>query len=255
MQQRFLTAEQIQAFYHDEFVEDQTRDFIQLVPHDLGEGAVVVDVGGGCGFFAESIARAAGRQVRVIDSDPRSVGACIQRNVPAACGDALAPAISGDEQVACFNLILHHLVGASGRQTRELQRQALRAWQAQVRLVFVNEYIYESFLGGLSGALIYWITSNRMLSRIGRSVARVVPAFRANTFGVGVRFRAHEEWVDQFRAAGYEVIGRKIGPPERISPPLRLLLIRQIRRDSFLLRPLQRPASVRPDTVANKALA
>jgi hypothetical protein len=139
--------------------------------------------------------------------------------------------------VACFNLILHHLVGDSEAATRALQRRALERWRGQARFVFVNEYIYESFVGQLSGWLIYQITSSRVLSWLGRQVARLVPAFRANTFGVGVRFRAHDEWKRVFAEAGYDIAGEITGADEHVSPPLRLLLIRTIRRDSFLLHP------------------
>jgi hypothetical protein len=242
MQQRVLATNQIEAFYHDEFVADQTRHFMKLAASQVATGEVVVDVGGGCGFFAESLARASGLTVRVLDSDPGSVASCHQRQVPAVLGDALTPRIQGDERVVCFNLILHHLVGEGERATRDLQRGAMTAWRQQARAIFVNEYIYESFLGNISAALIYRITSSSVLSWIGRQVARVVPAFRANTFGVGVRFRAHEEWIREFRAAGYEVAARELGVPERVSPALRLLLIRQIRRDSFLLQPAAPPS-------------
>lgn len=241
MQQRVLAADQIQAFYHDEFVGDQVRHFIELVAKGASDRAVVVDVGGGCGFFAEGIARRGGYAVRVLDSDPASVAACEARKVPAVLGDALAPGFVGDEDVVCFNLILHHLVGKSAKKTRELQCAALAAWRGRARAIFVNEYIYESFFGNVSGALIYWITSNRVLSLMGRTIAKVVPAFRANTFGVGVRFRAHAEWEDLFRSAGYEVIGGALGAEERIKLPLRVLLIKHIRRDSFLLRPISAP--------------
>ena len=33
----------------------------------------------------------------------------------------------------------------------------------------------------------------------------VVPSLKANTFGVGVRFRAHGEWLRVFESAGYDV--------------------------------------------------
>jgi hypothetical protein len=242
--QQKLSDDQIEAFRHEEFVADQTRDFMALVADLPRAGRAVVDIGGGCGFFAASLAAQSGARVRVVDSDAASVASCRARNVEARQGDALAPEYQGDEEVVCFNLILHHLVGRSSSETRELQHRALSLWRTHARAVFVNEYIYESFVANVSGALIYSITSSRILSAIGRTIARVIPAFRANTFGVGVRFRAHEEWVRLFRTAGFEVVGRTCGLEERVSPPLRLLLIRSIRRDSFLLRPIAASASM-----------
>jgi hypothetical protein len=235
--QRTLSAGQIEAFYHDQFVADQVRHFGALVQRRPPEGKVVVDVGGGCGFFAEQIARQHGVRVRVLDSDGVSVDACRKRSLDAQQGDALAPAFAGDEDIACFNLILHHLVGSSARETRSLQGRALTAWRGHASELFVNEYIYESYVGNVSGALIYAITSSRFLSALARVAARIIPAFRANTFGVGVRFRARREWIELFESAGFEVAASAQGEDERVARPLRLLLIRSIRRDSFLLRP------------------
>jgi hypothetical protein len=196
-----------------------------------------VDVGGGCGFFARRLRELAARPVRVIDMDAASVSACAQAGVPAELGDALSPALNGNEEIATFNLILHHLVADTEAATRALQVRALQAWHTKAGSIFVNEYIYESYVARLSGWLIFQITKSRLLSAIGRVVARIVPAFKANTFGVGVRFRSHDEWVELFEQAGYHVRDRRIGAPEKVAAPLRLLLIRTIRRDSFLLRP------------------
>jgi hypothetical protein len=71
-----------------------------------------------------------------------------------------------------------------------------------------------------------------------RVVDRDAASLQVNTFGVGVRFRAHDEWGRLFAAAGYAVKSSVVGDDERVSPVLRLLLIRHIRRDSFLLEPL-----------------
>lgn len=235
--QRPLSSEQVEAFHHDLFVEDQTRHFIEMAPNPAGSG-LVVDVGGGCGFFARRLQQLTARPVRVIDMDPASVRACHEAGVHATRGDALAPIAAGDEEVASFNLILHHLVAGSEAETRALQVRALSAWHGRAQALFVNEYIYESFIARLSGWLIFRITKSRVLSALGKVVAKVVPAFKANTFGVGVRFRSHDEWVELFSQAGFQVEDRRIGNSERVAPPLRLLLIRTIRRDSFLLRPM-----------------
>lgn len=234
--QKLLSREQIEAFHHDQFVEDQARHFMALQP-DGRTGKAIVDLGGGCGFFARRLVQLTGRRVKVVDMDVASIEACRAAGVEAELGDALNPKISGDEDMACFNLILHHLIGRSEGVTTELQRDALVAWRPHVRAVFVNEYIYESYLGNVSGWLIYRITKSALLSWIGRKVSVIAPALKANTFGVGVRFRAHDEWARLFASAGYAVKSTVIGDAEPVSPVLRLLLIRQIRRDSFLLEP------------------
>ncbi len=232
--QRRLAADQLEEFYHENFVSDQVRDFNALVGA-VGEGRVVVDVGGGCGHLAQKLGEVSGIRTRVIDMDPASVEACTRAGVDARLGDALKPEIAGDEAVACFNLILHHLVGRTERETRALQIQALRNWRGRVDAVFVNEYIYESFVPELSGRLIFEITASSVLSFVARQVAKVVPPLRANTFGVGVRFRSRDEWVRLFDEAGYRVVAETTGEPEYISPPLRALMIKIIRRDSFRL--------------------
>lgn len=169
--------------------------------------------------------------------DPASVNACHAAGIDAVQGDAIHPTMSGKEDIVCFNLILHHLIGNSDADTLALQTRALAAWTPHVRSVFVNEYIYESYWGNFSGWLIFSITKSAVLSWIGKMVAVVVPSLKANTFGVGVRFRAHEEWRGVFEAAGYSVKSVILGKDEPISLPRRLLLIKHIRRDSFVLEP------------------
>jgi len=216
--QRTLSIEQIEAFYHNEFVDDQVRDFVALTS-GIPDRSLVVDVGGGCGFFAKQLSEQAAMRVCVIDSDTKSIDACEAAGIDARLDDALAPHIKGDENTACFNLILHHLVGGSEAATINLQKQALSVWRDQVKTVFVNEYIYESYVGNLSGWLIFQITSSKILSSLGKLVARIVPAFRANTFGIGVRFRAHDEWIELFSSAGFSTLDSRIGDEEKVALP------------------------------------
>jgi hypothetical protein len=232
-----LSTEQIRSFHHDGFVEDQVRHFVSLCGPAASDHGEVVDVGGGCGFFAKRVNALTGRKVRVLDTDLASIEVCRQAGVEAVYGDALSPELTGREGVATFNMILHHLVGRSERETLDLQRQAISVWRRHVRAVFVNEYIYESYVGNFSGWLIFQITKNRLLSWVGRAVSTIAPSLKANTFGVGVRFRAHGEWLRVFQAAGYEVKSSIIGAEEPVSLARRMLLIKRMRRDSFLLQP------------------
>ena len=172
-----------------------------------------------------------------MDTDAASIEACRRVGVEAIYGDALSPELTGRGGVVTLNLILHHVVGRSERMTQELQRQALSVWRDQVRAVFVNEYIYDSYLGNFSGWFIFQITKNQLLSWVGRVVATIVPSLKANTFGVGVRFRAHREWLRLFESAGYDVKCSITGKEEEVSPARRMLLIKHKRRDSFLLEP------------------
>ena len=234
--QKTLSSEALAAFYHDQFVQDQVRDFLDLIGPADSPSNVVADVGGGCGYFARALQHESAWQVRVLDMDVGSIEACKENGVAAKQTDALKPEITGDEAIASFNLILHHLVGHTTAQTREMQIAALRAWAAQAERLFVNEYIYESYAESrISAYLIWLITSSKALSFIAGTVARLVPSLRANTFGTGVRFRAADEWVRLFRQAGYDVVARHRGRDEGVSLARRMLLIKSCRRDSFLL--------------------
>jgi hypothetical protein len=232
--QQTLSSEQIAEFHHDVFVRDQLAHFAQLVR--TPPAGVVVDIGGGMGHFARALAQREARTTRVLDLDPISVGLSREAGVHAEVADALAPPIAGDEEGACFNLVLHHLVAASASETRQLQMRALRVWRTQAQWLFVNEYIYDSYAADFSGAFIHAVTRSRVLSAIARAAARIAPSLRANTLGVGVRFRSRAAWLALFEEAGLEVVAQAEGRCERVPWPLRLLLIAQIRRDSFLLR-------------------
>jgi hypothetical protein len=238
--QKKLSQEQIGEFYHDLFVTSQVEHFHSIcLPFLAKVDQCVVDMGGGCGFFALGLARAIGLRCRVIDLDPVSIDRCHESGVDAIQGDALRPPRIGDEGFVCFNLILHHLVGADEKATRKLQGGALDAWHKRSVPLFVNEYIYDSHVATVSGKLIYAITKSHILSFIGRSVARLVPSLKANTFGVGVRFRAADEWRNFFREHGWDVVAYKKGLEEEVSFARRLLLIKSCRRDSFVLREIQ----------------
>ncbi|MBS0174333.1 MAG: hypothetical protein JSR64_09890 [Nitrospira sp.] len=233
--QRSLDQERIANFYHDLFVKAQAEDFTKICAPGLDRTKVVVDVGGGCGFFAAAIARDLALPVRVVDADPVSVEAAKQVGVDAIVGDALQWQPMGDESSACFNLILHHLVGGGEDETTRLQMRALERWKGRAVRLFINEYIYDSWLTEASGRLIYGITASSLLSSLAGFVSRFVPSLRANTFGVGVRFRGEHEWRSLFEKHGWRVAEYSRGMEEFISLPRRLLLIRSCRRDSFVL--------------------
>ena len=237
--QQTLSQDQIKAFYHDVFVDTQVGDFITLV---VSSGKLpigkVIDVGGGCGYFAKAIQDRLAINVKVLDSDAQSIRLCHSAGIEAIHGDALNPPIVGSNNVVCFNLILHHLVGKTDDETLNLQSHALSVWRSNASAVFVNEYIYESIIANdFSGWLIFRITSSPLLSIMGSLIAKFIPSLKANTFGVGVRFRSRAGWQRIFTSLGFEVVGTVKGKQEGVSLARRLLLIKNCRRDSFLLIP------------------
>jgi len=167
--------------------------------------------------------------------DSLSVERCKKSGLEAEIGDCTKIKPMGDETIVCFNLILHHLVANNERNTKKLQASAVRTWQGNARRIFVHEYIYESYIPNLSGWLIYQITSSRVLSALGIAVSKLIPSFRANTFGTGVRFRSHREWTKIFTNEGFYVAKAIIGRDDQVALPLRMLLIKNIRRNSYLL--------------------
>lgn len=234
--QRTLDQARIEEFHHDLFGETQVQHFMAICAPHLQEDAMVADVGGGYGFCAPALMRAAPLQARVIDSDEHSVAKAHELGVQTELGNALAPVARGDEAAVCFNLNLHHLVAGNGAQTQKLQRAALQSWKDRGVLLFVHEYIYESYLlRGFSGWVIRLITSSRLLSALAATASRLVPSLRANTFGVGVRFREAAEWREVFESKGWKVVAERRGDEEPVSAARRLLHIRSCRRDSFVL--------------------
>lgn len=242
--QQVLSKSQIAAFYHDDFVESQVNDFIKLLGISINESTInshakiIADIGGGCGFFAKGLQHFTALKIRVLDTDLYSIDSCKRDGLDADYCDALNPKIIGDEYIVCFNLILHHLIGNSDDETYDFQKRALSVWHSKTHAIFVNEYIYESYFAeGFSAWLIYKITSNLALSKLGNVIAKILPSLKANTFGVGVRFRTHNEWKTMFESIGFNIVDTVKGNPEGVSLPRRLLLIKKCRRDSFLLKP------------------
>jgi hypothetical protein len=55
-EQSTLSQAQVEAFYHDNFVDSQVRDFLKLHRSlELPLPGKIIDVGGGCGFFAKAL--------------------------------------------------------------------------------------------------------------------------------------------------------------------------------------------------------
>lgn len=236
--QRILRPDQLEAFYHSEFVRDQVKDFLVLLEKSglrLSNDEMLVDIGGGVGYFASSLAAESGLRVKVLEMDQLSIEQCRTNGISADLGDATSYSPRALEKVACMNLLLHHLIGASARSTLELQSKAISNWHGANKFVFVNEYIYESYVPGFSSWLIYQITSSKILSFIAKLISLLIPAFKANTFGVGVRFRSDAGWKEIFRKLNFKVVGETVGEEEKVATPLRLLLIKSIKRNSYLI--------------------
>jgi hypothetical protein len=239
MDQLKLGRHQIEAFYSDGCAENQVKHFTQIFNGiKETEKHWVVDIGGGCGYFAKLLNHRVRLSIKVLDTDLQSIQKVRElnnQNILGVLGDALHPEIEGNEGIVCFNLILHHLVGINEEKTRLMQKKALTLWKDNADYIFINEYVYDSWFGNLSGRLIYEVTKSKTLSTIGQVISKIAPSLYANTFGVGVRFRSHSEWIKLFEECGFTVVSKIYNEPEHVSLPRRLLMIKEIRRDSFLL--------------------
>lgn len=238
IQQNILGKNQLNEFYVDHFAEEQLIDFFELTGEIIEKIKVAVDVGGGCGYFARRLAEKIPVRVRVLDSDKVSIDACLKlknNNIEAQQDDALQPTIIGDEDIVCFNLILHHLITNNEKTTNEIQKKAVNVWSDSAKFIFINEYCYDSYFFDFSAKIIFLITKNKFLSFFCKLISVFIPSLKANTFGVGVRFRSHDDWLNLFGESNYHVLRKKYGRNEDVSFARRFLLIKNIRKDSFLL--------------------
>jgi predicted RNA methylase len=91
-----LGESQIAAFNTDRNAVEQASRFLAFAQAmgGLSQSGVVVDMGGGNGYFARELHEASGSRVRVIDSDEKSIRGCRSlgiNGVEAVCGDAVNP--------------------------------------------------------------------------------------------------------------------------------------------------------------------
>jgi hypothetical protein len=239
VKQRELAAQQVSEFYHDAFVTTQVEDFRKLFDGVRLRSAKALDIGGGVGHFALAARQQLTLDCTVLDSDMESIARATEVGLKAELGDALTTRLGDDAPVACFNLILHHLVSGRWSTTLALQKQALANQLAGPpdKQLFVNEYVYESYVWQeFASRLIFAVTSSSVLSSIGRAVARFAPSLRANTFGIGVCFHTDRTWRRLFTQAGWRVEQVVEGDLEEISVPRRgVLLLRRCRRNSYRL--------------------
>jgi len=221
--QKKLAESQLAEFNHGGFVPDQIRAFLELTRHPdidavrAGDG-LVLDVGGGHGLFASALQEGGHEMVRVVDTDAAAILSCVGKGIDAIRGDVLSEDMRESGQYICFNMILHHLVGKGERDNRSLQKAALGKWRGRFRYIFINEYVYESpVIDGLSTWLIWTVTSSRVLSVVAKALSTFIPSLRANTFGVGVRFRSLRGWRQLFGECELKEIGYRPGQPEAMA--------------------------------------
>lgn len=244
MTQRVLPKSAIDEFDTPEGVAEQIQHFKNLLGIDPSVVFSILDVGGGTGFFVSAL-KSEFRNVdaTILDLDQASVTKSVRKGLNSIHGSIVAPPrdlMSRRFDVISFNLVLHHIIAETDSSTVALQQQALR--QARVLLkdggrIFVHEICFEGrFFADLSGLLIYRITSSHHLEKVLRFTGTIFSALKANTVGVGVRFRPLIGWEEIARSVGLEALNTCEGGPEGHSLLRKaLLLIKEVRRRSLLL--------------------
>ena len=235
VEQRVLSKEQLSDFYIEEFVGEQKAHISRLLKSDSPD-LKVVDVGGGAGFLASALGEELGLTVTVWDIDAEAIRLARLKGVNAIEKNILTTIEKYSVDVMLFNLVLHHLVGSSNRETLATQKTALENAKCCTNTIIVHEYIYESyFFDGLSSYLIWLLTSSTSLVRLLAMIGKIIPSLNANTIGVGVRFNCKSGWRRLFQDAGFRIVNSIDCQREHVSFPRRILLIRNLYRTTFLL--------------------
>jgi SAM-dependent methyltransferase len=234
--QRILSEAQLSEFYIETFVSDQLDHYGKLIGRSDREQKVI-DIGGGAGYLAAALHENFAVASTVWDIDPRAIRLARLRGVAAEHKDILLGTDFQSADVVLFNLVLHHLVMSSNRDTLDAQRRALTNSLECSDTVLVHEYVYQSFVWeGLSAYIIWVLTSSRILARALSFIGRLIPSLNANTVGIGVRFHSKKGWCNQFEQAGFELVRAIDCEDELVSPARRLLFIKRLHRTTFLLR-------------------
>lgn len=254
VQQRLLPERAHEAFDTAEGMAEQLQHFKSLLGYNHQSVFSLLDVGGGAGFFARAVQiEFPHAEVTILDLDEQSVMKGTKLGLNAIHGSIIDPPTEVREKlfdVISFNLILHHIIGDDEPSTQDLQRRALKQVRdllANDGLIFVHEICYEGRLfPDLSARLIYHMTANRYLSQAVRLAGKAIPALKANTAGVGVRFRPASGWILLADMSGLDIVNACQGGQEGHSwLRTTLLLIREVRRQSWLICPQEKTYSER----------
>ena len=236
-----IPDDQIQVFDADFISDERLASIESCTERDFPDGVFsFLDVGGGNGGFTDRLlARFPQSQGTVLDN----ARVLLDRNVPSSRKTLVHGSVEDMEtifgeqrfDVVFFNFSLHHFVVPSYRTTRSFQRRALVASRNLLTprgRVSVVENLCDGYVPGLSGFLVFFLTSNKI-------IAPVVRRLGANTAGVGVCFRDRHSWRAEMERAGFRVehFEPEFYPNSLSRMKQILLLIRDIRGGNFWLAP------------------
>ena len=203
---------------------EDSYDVIQLARHirESGKPSLTgLDIGGGIGLFAASVADICPDQdVQITVVDP-GLEASRQRienpsvNFELASFDNYTTEQKFD--FVSFRLVLHHLIGQNEADTLQVQAKALAKARDMLKddgFLLIVENFYEPMVGtDFTSRLIYEVASSKTIETVTRRLG-------ANTAGEGVRFHSPETWQQFYDEAGVEVVSEEIHPWWGVDMPI-----------------------------------
>jgi ubiquinone/menaquinone biosynthesis C-methylase UbiE len=203
---RTLDDSQLQTFAHYDYVSDVLfAGITEAIDRDFLDGEFsILDVGGGCGYFADRILEHFPKaRLTLLDNSDLLLSQNKTHSrktlVFGSATEMIAHFRDRSFDLVFFNLSLHHFVTSGYAETRKMQRDALK--QAIMVLsprgrVVVTENLFDGFvIDNLPGRLIYALTSSKLL-------APVVKRLGSNTAGCGVCFNSARAWRKEFGRSG-----------------------------------------------------
>lgn len=195
------------ASFDQEYTTNERWERVKLcIDHDFNDGNFsFVDVGGGNGLFADRVlANYPQSQGTVLDSSELLLSKNTKNTRKKIIrADALDLVNFGNYDIIFCNWVLHHLVktGSYTQTTKNLEiffDSSRKVLSSRGRLS-IFEIDYNGFIDDLPGKSIFHLTSSKF-------IAPLTSKLGANTAGVGVCFRSHNEWVRKIEKSGYKIL-------------------------------------------------
>ena len=204
-----LDDQQVLDFDTDYIQDDDWHKLVEYLRVLFPEGDFsFLDIGGGNGVFCD----------KILDTFPKSTAVLLDNseylislNKPSERKRIICDSVENMDKVFTsekfdvifLNLVLHHFVSNSYKATYKNVVNTfirLKPLLSSRGYVYVFEDFYNGLIfDGLSGYLIFRLTSSKMLAGLTRKLG-------ANTGGVGVCFRSRKQWGKIIKECEYEII-------------------------------------------------
>ncbi|MGD9125911.1 MAG: class I SAM-dependent methyltransferase [Planctomycetia bacterium] len=207
---KYLPESQTQAFNVEYMKEDRWLWFKGMVEEHFRDTPIrVLDIGGGNGIFADKILNAFPHaEVVLLDCSENLLKKNTEhprKHLVLESVENLQEVFAGEKfDVITLNLVLHHLVGMSYRESRKNVLNTLAMAQnilSDDGRIFVCENMYNGLVvDSFPSRCIYKLTSIR-----NPLVVKLFRRWGANTAGTGVCFQSRKMWHRVMRQVGLKV--------------------------------------------------